>query len=87
MLKTWLRHYIYEISIGVLFGELIKNFRTPPLAFLYLTQIFNELKSDGIIDGFTFHIDSDTGDCSIDIDAPQHVKDAIAEKMYEITNK
>ena len=86
MIKLWLKHYIYEISIGVLFGELLKNFHTPPVALLYLSDAFYRLQSDGVINSFTFSIDSNTGKYSIEIDAPPHIVSAITEKLIEITN-
>lgn len=87
MLKLWLNHYIYEISIGVLFGELLKNFQTPPLEFLTLSDAFNQLQSDGIIDGFTIYIDSNTGKYSLEIDASPHIQIAITTKISELMNK
>lgn len=57
MLNIWVKHYIYDISIGVLFGELLKNFQTPPLKFLYIIDAFDKLKSDGLIDDYTLNIE------------------------------
>jgi hypothetical protein len=86
MIKLWLKHYIYEISIGVLFSELLKNFHTPPMGLLYLSNSFYKLQSEGIINNFTLSVDSDTGHYRLEIDAPVHIKLALAAKLGEITN-
>ena len=84
MIKLWFKHYIYDLSIGVLFGELIKNFQTPPLVFSILTEIFDKLKYDDIIHGYEITIDPENGGYNINIDAPEQIVIVLKAKIKEI---
>ena len=61
MLKTWLRHLIYEISIDVLFGELYQNFMFPSMDLSPTLLPLEQLKKMGHIDDYRIYYDPNVG--------------------------
>jgi len=73
MIKTWIRHFIYDISIGVFFTELYQNFVLPSMDLSRITVLLDDLKSRGHINGYTISYDPDTDQTVFSIDVPDPI--------------
>lgn len=83
MIKTWIRHFIYDISIDVLFRELYKNFVFTSMDFSMVTGPLDTLRAQGHIDGYTISYDPETRQATVDIDVSNPILRAIIKNLID----